>query len=338
MPSHYLNNWIQEIQEKIDYWNLNFPLVPNSFAITPLPSLPVLNSNILSHDLTSCCPTPPKSPISFAHFPEPYYGDPDDFVSKSAVVLFFNPGDGGVDQLHGNVSSANTFCSKYNQHQNNYFDLARNYNFCRTTVNSFIIPKTRQLNVALSFIHNISDKKPLFMDLIPWHSKNFNGLDLPRFSNPNTIAQAKKMVFIPAILNAMNTEITAYLSKFSKNKIVLICVGAKYSKESILSTIGFKDITSNIRLVNNPFPNLAPPNLPYTILSSNNDIIVDSISKMKIWKVSGSEFVKDIELDQESVGNISSKEIIVINVWNMMRSMDIPQNIGLTLDHILQNI
>jgi hypothetical protein len=297
-----------------------------------------VNPNILNHDLTSCCPTPPKSPISFAHFPEPYYGNPDDLISKSAVVLFFNPGEAGVDQLHGNLSSADTFNSKYNFHHNNYFDLASNFNFCRATVKGFIIPKTRQLNRVLDFINNISEKKPLFMDLIPWHSENFNGLDLPRFSIPNSIVQAKKMVLIPAIMNALNTEITAYANQFSKNKIVLLCVGAKYSKESILSTIGFKDITTSIQLINNPFPNLTPPNLPHTILNSNNDISADSISKIKIWKINGCDFIKSIELDHDTETNISNKEIIIINVWNMARSMDIPQNIGPTLDHILRNI
>jgi hypothetical protein len=105
-----------------------------------------------------------------------------------------------------------------------------------------------------------------------------------------------------------------------------------------LSKIGFKDITTSIQLINNPFPNLAPPNLPHTILNSNNDISADSISKIKIWKINGCAFIKSIELDHDTETNISNKEIIIINVWNMARSMDIPQNIGPTLDHILRNI
>ncbi len=148
MPSNYINNWITEIQVKIDYWYNNFR--PGNFYITPLliqkkllPNPPAINPQILNHHLTSCCPRPPRSPISFAHFPEPYYGNPDDQILKSAVVLFLNPGPAGNDQLHGNLTSQNTFNHKYNLCRNNYFNLSSTYKFCDGTLKRFIGPKTK---------------------------------------------------------------------------------------------------------------------------------------------------------------------------------------------------
>ena len=338
MPTIHINNWINEIQRNIDYWYSSYGLNPANFNITTLPNPPIINPNILNHNLTSCCPTPPKSAISFAHFPEPYYGNPDDLILKSAVILFFNPGPAGNDQLHGNLTTPNTFNHKYNLCRNNYFNLSSTNNFCSGTYNRFIRPKTNQINSVLSFVPNISEYNPLFMDIVPWHSDNFDGLDSNRFNIPATLREAKIMVFLPAILNALNTKITQYAKKFNEKKIILFCVGSKYSKENILSSIGFNDITTTIQLINNPFPNINPPNLPYTILNSNGDISVDSKSKIKVWSITGSKILDDIDVDQETRLTLNDKEIVILNVWNMARSMDIPQNIGPTIENIIQQI
>ena len=344
MPSNYLNNWIDEIQSKIDYWYNNYS--PGNFYITPLskkkkkwiPVTPKIDKRILNHHLASCCPSPPKSPISFAHFPEPYYGNPYDNILKSAVVLFFNPGPPNDDQLLGNLKSLDTFNNKYITCKNKYVDLSSSGNFCKGTVDGFIKPKTKQLNSILSFIPNISDSKALFMDIIPWHSDRFDGLDFGRFTEPATIEEIKKNVFIPAILNAINTSITHHANKVTDNKIIVFCVGAKYSKEHILSSIGFNDITSTIQLINNPFPSFRPQTLPYTMLNSNGDISVDSKSKIKVWKSIGLNIIDNVELDEDTRVILNNKEIVVFNIWNMARSMDIPLNIGPTIENIIQQL
>ena len=99
MPSALVNLWITDIQNKIDYWFNNYPTTPGIFAITPLPHAPLIHPDILSHSVSSTCPSPPFPHISFDHFPEPYYGNPDDDIEKLAVVLFYNPGPSGASQL-----------------------------------------------------------------------------------------------------------------------------------------------------------------------------------------------------------------------------------------------
>jgi hypothetical protein len=344
MPSIYINNWIKEIQGKIDYWYNNYS--PVNFYITPLlkqkkkwiPNTPIIDARILNHHLTSCCPSPPKSQISFNHFPEPYYGNPDDQILKSAVILFFNPGAPGNDQLLGNFKTVDTFNNKYIACGCNYFHLSSSGNFCDNTIKRFIKPKTKQLNSILSFVPNISNYEPLFMDLVPWHSDKFDGLDFGRFTEPATIEEIKKNVFIPAILNAINTSITHHANKVADNKIIVFCVGAKYSKEHILSSVGFNDITSTIQLINNPFPSFSPQTLPYTMLNSNGDISVDSKSKIKVWKSIGSNIIDNVEVDENTRVILNNKEIVVFNIWNMARSMDIPLNIGPTIENIIQQL
>lgn len=324
----YIETWIKKIQKQYDYWFDQYPVVP------------VINPEILSHNLTSCCQGPGDQEISFAHFPEPYYGNPDDDVRKSAVVLFYNPGPMHKDQLR----YASEFLAKYESNNCNYNELSSNFCFVGRTIKDFITPKTKQINSLLSDIR-VQDTVPLFMDLIPWHSTKFKGIDVHRYSHENTLKEAKEMVFIPAILNAVNTDISQYVNTLknscNKNKIILFAIGAKYSSDELLELLGFKDITNRIQLMNNPFPNLNPPeNLHYTLLSSKGEISIDLKSKIRIWSVMGSEFIKGFDSEELQLSGINNKEIFIINTWTLQQDMNIPHDnyCNLTLKHILQTL
>ena len=333
MATPFVQNWIIETQLQYDYWYNNYLTLPGSFIISPLPGLPKINTNILSHNISSCCPTPGYPNISFEHFPEPYYGNPDDVITKLAVVLFFNPGKAGDDQLLTRTGP-NTFHSHYISHKMNYQSLASSFDFCKGTVDKFIKTKTNQLNNLLGCIlPKTSENDPLlFMDLIPWHSDTFNGIDNNRFNLPDTISEVKKKFIIPAILNAENTLITQYLQSLRNgtNKIVIFSVGAKYSRDGILQKTGFTDITKTI-----------PVFLPYTIITSNEDICIDCKAKAKVWKANGTDITRNLNLDSrfdDMVEKISHKEIFVINMWTKAQSMDIPKNICSTINHIMLHI
>ena len=148
MATPFVNIWINRIENSIKYWITTYPVGPYPFVITPLPAPAVVSPNVLSHRIASCCPSPPKPAISFDHFPEPYYGNPDDHIQKSAVVLFYNPGPSGPDQLLGNLAPG-SFHRNYLAHRRNYFSMSSAFCFCTGTINRFINPKTNQLNNLL---------------------------------------------------------------------------------------------------------------------------------------------------------------------------------------------
>jgi len=323
MPSAFINNWINETQNNIDYWYNNFTLTPNVFSITPLPAAPVINPNILNHNLTSCCPDPNFPQISFEHFPEPYYGNPDDSIEKLTVVLFYNPGPHNFSQSILN-HAANSFHDNYIINGSNYFNLSSNLNFVNNTINGFWIPKNNQLlNLfsCMDFINN--NYKPLFMDLIPWHSNNFNGLNFSRFILPNTLIEFKNNVLLPAILNANNSVVSRFLNSIhnSNNKIVFFAVGAKYSNNNYLNSIGFNDITPNI------------PNHNNHILKGNT-LVVGNNSRLRVWKINSNLLIKN----NDNLEDLLHKEIILINLWTTNVGMNIPSNICPTINHIFNNI
>ena len=133
MASIFISNWIKHTDKKIQYWFLNYHAAHPMFNITPLPALPIINSNVLNHNLTSCCPSPIFPAISFKHFPEPYYGNPDDSIEKLAVVLFYNPGPTDNNQLIGNMA-VGSFHNKYLINEQSYYNLSSNLDFCNNTI------------------------------------------------------------------------------------------------------------------------------------------------------------------------------------------------------------
>ncbi len=325
MASLFINTWVKDIQKKIDYWYNNFTLTPHVFRITLLPAAPVINPNILNHNITSCCPSPQFPPISFEHFPEPYYGNPDDDIEKLAVCLFYNPGPQGADQ-HITARGTGTFYNNYAMCGNNYNMLSSTLSFCVGTINRFWIPKTNQLlNLFNCLNFKKEDLNPLFIDLIPWHSNTFKDIDFNRFATANTLQEVKNNVLIPAILNANNSSISHYLNSINKtnNKIVLFAIGAKYSRNNYLTSLGFQDITSTI-----------PNNLPNTVIV-NGDIHANGPNKIvKIWKIKINNLIsQNIDLH-----HIKDKEVYIINLWTRNVGMNIPQGICDTLDHILNTI
>lgn len=332
MASLFINNWINRTQNLIDYWFNNYPLAPNRFSISPTPGLPLIDSNILNHNLTSSCPTPPFPSISFEHFPEPYYGNPDDEFKKVAVVLFYNPGP--QDELQHILSRGEgTFFDNYRLNDFNYSSLSRNLNFCLNTINSFWSPKTKQLSNLLSFLtYNKNDFQPFFMDLIPWHSKNFNGVDSDRFTLSNTLLELKLNVIIPAILNAKNSLVTDYLNKTleGKRKIVLFAVGAKYSNQNYLQYCGFDDISTSI-----------PQMLPHVSLVNNVIQAGWPSKRLKIWKLNDNRFFSNILIenqDQELGLDLEKDDVYIVNIWNTNVGMNIPQGISDSMKHILDSL
>ncbi len=61
------------------------------------------------------------------------------------------------------------------------------------------------------------------MDLVPWHSDKFDGLDFNRFTDLAIIEEAKEKVFLPAILNAINSRITQHANINKNNKVIFLC-------------------------------------------------------------------------------------------------------------------
>jgi|GEM_PF-5796458 len=188
MPTPYLSKWIQDIDNEIDFLVHNYPITPHLFSITHPPAIQAIHPIVLSHSITSCWPSPPIPPISFSHYPEPYYGNPDDSIRKSAVVLFYNPGGYSDGQMLGS-KLLNSFHQKYLAHGSSYYHLSMAFDFCTRTVNGFILPKTNQVNTLMSFMVTVPENvQPIFMDIIPWHSAKFIGLNKVRFALPNTIS------------------------------------------------------------------------------------------------------------------------------------------------------
>lgn len=325
MASLFINTWVKNIQNKIDYWYDNFTLTPAVFSITPLPAPSIINPNILNHNITSCCPSAQFPPISFAHFPEPYYGNPDDDIEKLAVCLFYNPGPQKDDQLI-TARGAGTFYDNYIESGNNYNLLSCNLLFVPVTINTFWTPKINQLLNLFQCLNFKKDElKPLILDLIPWHSDKFTGVNNGRFITIDTIQELKKNVFIPAILNANNSRISHYLNSIKKtnNKIVLFAIGAKYSRNNYLTSLGFQDITFTI-----------PINLP-NIVIVNGDIHANGPNRIvKVWKIDSNNLIPQ----NEDLQQIKNKEIYVINLWTKNVGMNIPRDICATLDHILNTI
>lgn len=325
MASVLINNWMNDIQKKIDFWYNNYTSTAGVFVISPLPLSPVVHLDILNHNVTSACPSTNYPAISFAHFPEPYYGNPDDQIEKLAVVLFYNPGPSGDDQLLSN-NGPGTFHENYKKAGYNYFELSSNLQFCNGTINRFWNPKNNQL---INLFEDLSFEKPelnpLFLDLVPWHSDKFNGVEISRYNLPNCIDELKRNVFLPAILNAQNSAISHYLNKVtnSTSKIVMFAVGAKYSRDGYLSSIGFNDITDTI-------PQLAP----HTIIQGNDIRINGSSSKMKIWKLEGGT----LTIEGLNISDLQNKEIFIINMWTANVGMDIPRGSSETLKHVLMNL
>jgi hypothetical protein len=325
MASGFIQNWISELQDKIDFWYTNYPNTPSAFSVSPLNMPLVVDLNILNHNITSACPSPPFPQISFAHFPEPYYGDSDDSTKKLAVVLFYNPGPSGEDQLLS-ASGPGTFHDNYVASGSNYYNLSRNLKFCNGTINRFWNPKNNQLsNLFEELEFKKEDLKPLFLDMVPWHSDKFSGLNMARYNLPNCMIEVKKNVIVPAALNAENSAISRYANQLtnSSNKIVLFAVGAQYSN-NFLNPLGFSDITNTI-----------PVMIPHTVQNNNAIQINGGSSKMKVWKMIGDNL--NLELTDEFTG-LNNKEIYIINMWTANIGMDIPRDASHTLDHVLKNI
>jgi hypothetical protein len=327
MATPYITNWIRDIENKIDFWVTTYPARPLLFTITPLPATPVINPNILSHRITSCCPSPPMPLISFSHYPEPYYGNPDNSVIKSAVVLFYNPGGYSDIQVLGNMLP-NSFHQKYLAHGSHYYHLSAAFDFCTGTVNRFIIPKTSQVNNLIGCMVMVPQNvQPLFMDMIPWHSNGFIGVDKIRFALPGTIVEARKRVLLPAIFNAENSLLTHYLNSLQngRGKTVLLSVGANYSRH-FLPALGFHDVTR-----------LIPDNPPVSVVNGGGDILAFlPFKKVKVWKINTSEVIDSFD---EMEITLQNREIFVINAWySTGRTMNIPIDICPTIAHILNHI
>jgi hypothetical protein len=323
MSSTYITNWIKHTDLQINYWLDNYFITPADFSVTGIPGSPILHSSVLNHNLTSCCPSPNYPEISFEHFPEPYYGNPDDSKGKSAVVLFYNPGPQDPNQ-DISARGPNTFYDNFIVNSRSYYLLAKNLHFCLNTMTKFWNPKNNQLNNLLSFIPNNSiELSPLFMDIIPWHSRNFRGLLKTRYSLPDTLNEFKRNVIIPAVLNASNTLITRYVNSIStkKNTIVLFAIGALYSNKNYLTQIGFKNIT-----------NLIPNHIDHVTI--NNRIVAGNNSKITILHTTGSQLKSNID----GLNQLAEKDIYIINMWTPNIGMNIPISIQTTLSHIFRNI
>lgn len=324
MPTPFIDNWIKQTDQQVNYWVDNYLISPHLFQITNIPNAPVIHPNVLRHNLTSCCPPANFPEISFEHFPEPYYGNPDDSIEKLAVVLFYNPGPQGPDQ-HISARGANTFYSNFILEGSSYYSLSTNLNFCLNTIYSFWNPKNNQLNNLLNFIpRNSTELRPLFMDIIPWHSPNFTGLLNARFTLPDTVDEFKSKVIIPAVLIATNSLITNYTNSLSRsnNKIVVLAIGALYSNGQYLSQIGFEDITNTI-----------PNHNAYNMV--NQRIVTETGARIAIWHISGGALNTQKNKDLNELDN---KDIYIINMWTQNIGMNIPANIQDTFQHILQNL
>ena len=331
MATPFVNTWINRIENSIKYWSITYSAGPYPFVITPLPAPAVVNTNVLSHRITSCCPSPPKPAISFDHFPEPYYGNPDDDVQKTAVVLFYNPGPSGPDQLLGNLAPG-SFHSNYLAHGENYFSMSSAFRFCSGTINKFIKPKTNQLNNLIGCMDEIPlNLNPLFMDLLPWHSDKFQGFIRKRFIDPGTKNEVWENMMFTAILNAKNTSVTHYVNtlKNGGSKIVLFCIGSYY--QHVLTAIGFDDIT-----------HLIPIALPHAFFSKPGVISAYTDNKrIKVWRLNSSDLnsrIKDSDCTEDLSENLAGSDVYIINMWTTVRSMDIPQKICPVISHILHAI
>ena len=323
MASNYINNFLNETQRKIDFWFNNYGTRNEIFSITPSGDTVIINSNVLNHNLTSCCPSDIYPLIEFDYFPEPYYGNPDDDVEKLAVILFYNPGP-QIQEQHINSRGNGTFYDNYLKNELSYKRMSANLEFCDITINRFWKPKLDQLNDLLGFLNlNNNNLLPFFMDLIPWHSARFNGIYMNRFTRNDTLIEFKLNVIIPAILNAKNSLVTRFVNDIpgNRNKIVFFAVGAQYSNNNILSSIGFEDNTSFI-----------PQNNDHILI--NNTLVAGNNSRIKVWKINSTIFNRNIDI----IKDIVDSEIYLINLWTPNVGMNIPRNISSTIFHILHNI
>jgi|688.fasta_scaffold438426_1 hypothetical protein len=250
---------------------------------------------ILNNNLASSC----RTPVDFNFFPEPYYGDIDDTVKKSAVVLLYNPGP--PDPLQNYHNHLPGSFKDILTHHKSYYELSKNLHFCINTIIGFIIPKTRQLNNLLSGIgvQLKEDCKPLFMDIVPWHSNIFNGFN-HNFNTIDTLNEFRKNVILPAILNAKNTVFNDFLNKKSSDKIVFFAVGAIYSRGLLLQRIGFN-------CINVTFPFALAPNV-------------------SVWKINTNDLKIDFIEENQDLNEIKDKEVFIINIWTPNIGMNIPVN------------
>jgi hypothetical protein len=321
MASTFITNWLLNTENCIDYWSrTTLPGPP--FALTPFPGCSYPNSDVLSHSITIACRTPSSAPISFDYFPEPYYGNPDDHVTKSAIVLSYNPGPMVIGQIqHGDLH--NRYLHNF---RGNYQSLATAFGFLPVTL-AYINSRRNELNAMLPFIHALNKNSPLFMDMVPWHSKKFSGFRNDLISTIVTLKQVWENVFIPAILNAKNSLITHYIGK---RKIVFIAVGAKYSV-NILPILGFDNITT----AHFAFPPDSAFNLQHTAIDTVN-------GRIKIWRIQNADIetkLSDLKVDnndsiKEELKNYD--EMYCLNMWTLQPNMRLlGGHAATTLNHVL---
>jgi hypothetical protein len=245
------------------------------------------------------------------------------------VTLFYNPGPTAPDQ-HLQANGPNSFNHRYAQHNFDYSNLASAFDFCPVTINNFINPKSHQLNQLLGFInHNEKALDPLFMDLIPWHSANFQGVDLARFNIPNVLNEFRTSILLPAAMNARNTALTNYANNIQSesNKIVFLAIGALYTTAGLLNSVGFQNVTNHIP---------AAPN--HLLINNPNCLEIQPDVRMSVWHMSGDQLVHDSE--KLGTKHLNGAKIFIINLWNKNIGMNIPcnQHVSNTLQHVLSNI
>jgi hypothetical protein len=335
MPSNYIANWIQNIDRGVLHWMKNPHHNRISFDADPL---------ILSNHIEAC-----KPDLDIQSFPEPYYFNADDSVQKSAVVLFYNPGKSDANN-HRNGQ----FHHNLNFHKGTYSTLASNVSFDKKNVSfldgtkTFLKSKKSQLDHILNHCGcAVNEEKPLFIDLVPWHSQKFGEFDISRFSLEPAKSQAIRNVIIPAVLNAENSLLTVQASTNTSDRkvVVFFCVGAKYSKfkapqPGFLEALGFRDITKNVELMNS-VTKVFNANIRYTMLTSAGDITFDALSCVRVWKIGWEELIRNLDLSDSEwkLPNYDSNmDIYAINIWNNFQGMNIPRNLDSTINAILAQL
>jgi hypothetical protein len=347
--TNYIANWIQRVEDAVKYWR-------NAKNIGQWDEF-ISDKYVYSNLITSCVSVDMQNNkqkhyrIDISSFPEPYYGNPDDSVKKSAVVLLYNPGASN-NKLGRRPHGEDTFIFKYKKNNFNYSELSSVADFegFLSNTEEYMKKKRNSLNVILKDCSvNEIQENPFFMDLVPWHSKKFGHFDLVKFRKIEK--QAKLNVFIPATLIAANsrlTEIAKSIGK-SKNKIVVfICVGAMYGKkEGVLKACGFNDVTDKVELMNNPMNSHSKPkfnkSIRYTMLTDAGDITYSAESYVRVWKITANELIKGLD-DNDFSNSILCKAnnfdvvVFAINIWNRKQGMTLPENLGPTINEILKQL
>jgi hypothetical protein len=351
--TNYVKNWIKRVDYAVEYWRKN-PKKLDTWQKF------INDKNTYSNLITSCVAqrnshklTPKEYQIDINSFPEPYYGNPDDSIEKTAVVLFYNPG-GSNFHLFRSAQGKGTFFTKYYNNKLSYSKLSSLPGFKgfigpvskKNTLTHFIAPKKNSLHKILNNCGmSPVTGEPFFLDLVPWHSEKFGLFDMKLFKQ-NAFRQALQNVFIPAILNANNSLFSyeARARSKGKNIIVFFCVGALYSKvgknSGILEVCGFKDVTSGISLIKNKVP------IPYTMITRAGDLTFDTSSFLRVWKISWGYLKTRLSgdtIDSEFFSNLDDTlsdvtEIYAINVWNRNPGMTIPANLDSTINEILNQL